>query len=201
MKEILIATKNKGKVREFAELFAEFGFQVKSLLDIDDTVDVIEDGMTFQENAAKKAETIADLYNIPSIADDSGLIVDALDGRPGVFSARYAGEGKDDDANLQKVLAELAEVVDDKRTARFHCSLAFAIPGKETIIVDGTCEGMITREPIGEQGFGYDPIFYLPTLGKTMAQLSKQEKNSLSHRANALTKLQAKFQTTLDKMK
>lgn len=197
MKELLIATKNKGKVREFEVLFAQFGYQVKSLLDLEDSIDVVEDGVTFRENAVKKAETIAKIFNIPTLADDSGLIVDALDGRPGVFSARYAGEGKDDKANLEKVLEELEDVIEPKRGARFHCSLALAIPGEETIIVDGTCEGIITKEPRGEEGFGYDPIMYIPSLGKTMAQLSKQEKNKISHRANALNKLQEKLASSL----
>lgn len=197
LKEILIATKNKGKVREFEELFSKFGIEVKSLLDIENAVDVVEDGETFQENAAKKAKTISQQFNIPALADDSGLIVDALDGRPGVFSARYAGDDKDDQANLQKVLDELKEVPDQKRLARFHCSLAFAIPGEEMIIVDGTCEGLITDQPKGNNGFGYDPIVYVPSLGKTMAELTKEEKNKISHRAVALKKLREKLESIL----
>ncbi|WNF35964.1 XTP/dITP diphosphatase [Bacillaceae bacterium IKA-2] len=189
MKEILIATKNKGKIREFEQLLASLGFQVKSLLDLDETIDVVEDGETFQENAAKKAETIANKFQIPTLADDSGLIVDALNGRPGVFSARYAGENKDDQENLEKVLSELENVPDRNRGARFHCSLALAVPGEETIIVDGTCEGTITRELIGENGFGYDPIMYIPTQKRTMAQLTDAEKNEISHRSLALKKL------------
>ncbi|MFN7251607.1 MAG: XTP/dITP diphosphatase [Anaerobacillus sp.] len=197
MKELLIATKNIGKVREFEDLFSQFGYQVKSLLDIKDAIDVVEDGLTFRENAVKKAETIAKQYQIAALADDSGLIVDALDGRPGVFSARYAGEGKDDLANLKKVLEELRDIPDTSRSARFHCSLAFAIPGEETIEVDGTCEGIIANEPIGDHGFGYDPIMYIPSLGKTMAQLTKQEKNDISHRSDALKKLQERLTTSI----
>lgn len=189
MKKILIATKNKGKIREFEQLLASLGFKVKSLLDLDETIDVVEDGETFQENAAKKAETIANEFGIPTLADDSGLIVDILDGRPGVFSARYAGEDKDDQKNLEKVLFELANVPDSKRGARFHCSLALAVPGEDTIIVDGTCEGTITRESIGENGFGYDSIMYIPAKERTMAQLTKEEKNEISHRSLALKKL------------
>lgn len=189
MKKILIATKNKGKIREFEQLLASLGFQVKSLLDIDETIDVVEDGKTFQENAAKKAETIANKFQFPTLADDSGLIVDALDGLPGVFSARYAGEGKNDQENLEKVLSELENVPDRNRGARFHCSLALAVPGEDTIIVDGTCEGTITREAIGENGFGYDPIMYIPAKKRTMAQLTKVEKNEISHRSLALEKL------------
>lgn len=189
MKEILIATNNKGKIQEFEQLLAPLGFQVKSLLDLDETIEVVEDGETFQENAAKKAETIAYKFRIPTLADDSGLIVDALGGRPGVRSARYAGEGKDDQENLEKVLTELENVPDLERGARFHCSLALAVPGENTIIVDGTCEGTITREPVGENGFGYDPIMYIPIKKRTMAQLTKQEKNEISHRSLALKKL------------
>lgn len=196
MKDILIATKNLGKVREFKELFIPLGFQVKSLLDFEESIDVIEDGVTFQENAIKKAETIAKQFQITTLADDSGLIVDALDGRPGVFSARYAGEEKDDKANLEKVLYELKDIPDSELSARFHCSLALAAPGEKTIVVDGTCEGRITREPQGDHGFGYDPIMYIPSLGKTMAQLTKQEKNEISHRSNALKKLQQRLTTT-----
>jgi XTP/dITP diphosphohydrolase len=197
MKELLIATKNIGKVREFEDLFSKFGYEVKSLLDKKDAIDVVEDGLTFRENAVKKAETIAKQYQIATLADDSGLIVDALDGRPGVFSARYAGEGKDDLANFKKVLEELKDIPDASRSARFHCSLAFAIPGEETIVVDGTCEGVITNEPIGDHGFGYDPIMYIPSLGKTMAQLTKQEKNDISHRSDALKKLKERLTTSI----
>ncbi|OIJ10322.1 non-canonical purine NTP pyrophosphatase [Anaerobacillus arseniciselenatis] len=189
MEEILIATKNKGKAKDFEQLFAPFNIGVKTLLDMENAIDVEEDGTTFQENAIKKAETIAREFNIPTLADDSGLIVDALDGRPGVYSARYAGMNKDDQANLNKVLDELKNVPESKRSARFHCSLALALPGKKTVVVDGTCDGVITQEPIGDNGFGYDPIMFIPALDKTMAQLSKQEKNEISHRANALKHL------------
>lgn len=197
MNELLIATKNKGKVREFEQLFVPLGYKVKSLLDIENAIDVVEDGKTFQENAIKKAETISKLLNIPTLADDSGLVVDALQGRPGVYSARYAGIGKDDKANLEKVLEELSGVPDQKRNARFHCSLALAIPGKATIVVDGTCEGVITKEPKGSEGFGYDPIMYIPSLEKTMAELSKEEKNKISHRSMALKKLKDQLQTNI----
>ncbi|WP_096202769.1 XTP/dITP diphosphatase [Bacillus sp. FJAT-45350] len=189
-KEIIIATKNKGKVREFEALFSEKGITIQSLLDYPDVPDVIEDGETFAENAAKKAETIAKHFQKMVISDDSGLIVDALDGRPGVYSARYAGIEKDDEKNYQKVLEELSGVPTERRTARFHCSLAVASPNKETVIVDGTCEGIITETPVGENGFGYDPIMYISELNKTMAQLSQEEKNQISHRKAALKKLE-----------
>lgn len=189
MQEIMIATKNAGKVKEFNHLFENRGIKVISLLDFPSIDDIEETGTTFAENAKIKAEAISSKFNIPVIADDSGLSVDYLKGRPGVYSARYAGEQKDDTANLNKVLAELEGVPGNQRTARFHCALALAIPGEETQFVEGTCEGTITEKPIGENGFGYDPIFYVGAKGKTMAQLSNDEKNEISHRGNALRKL------------
>jgi XTP/dITP diphosphohydrolase len=189
MKEVIIATKNAGKVKEFQALLAKKGVEVKSLLDFPNCPDVEETGSTFAENAILKAEAMAAYFNQTVIADDSGLSIDALDGRPGVYSARYAGEEKDDRANIAKVLEELNGVPFEKRTARFHCALAVAIPQQRTVVVEGTCEGYITDTPRGENGFGYDPIFYVPQKGKTMAELTKEEKNQISHRANALAKL------------
>lgn len=189
MKQIMIATKNEGKVKEFEQLFQQFGVRVQSLLDIADAPDVEETGATFSENATLKAETISKQYGQTVIADDSGLVIDALDGRPGVYSARYAGEQKDDEANIDKVLRELEGVPLEKRTAHFVCVLAVAIPEKKTATFTGSCDGLIMREQAGKNGFGYDPIFYLPEKGKTMAELTKQEKNRISHRAIALQKL------------
>lgn len=188
-KEVIIATQNEGKINEFKQLFAEAGWTVRSLLDFPDHGDIVEDGMTFAENAAKKAETIAKRLNRMVIADDSGLVVDALDGRPGVFSARYAGEEKNDIANMEKVLRELKDIPAEDRTARFVCVIAVARPNKPTLFYEGTCEGIISRERIGNYGFGYDPIFYLPEYKKTMAQLTPQEKNKISHRSKALQNL------------
>ncbi|AGT33002.1 deoxyribonucleotide triphosphate pyrophosphatase [Geobacillus genomosp. 3] len=189
MKEIVIATKNAGKVREFAALFAKRGIDVKSLLDFPDVPDVEETGSTFAENAKLKAEAVSDRLQRPVIADDSGLAVDALGGRPGVYSARYAGEDKNDARNIEKLLCELEGVPMEKRTARFHCALAVAIPGRLTAVVEATCDGYIAEEPRGEGGFGYDPVFYLPEKGKTMAELTPEEKNAISHRAKALARL------------
>lgn len=189
MKEILIATNNKGKVKEFESLFAKRGIAVISLLDFPGNIEVEETGTTFAENAILKAEAISKQFNKVVIADDSGLSIDALDGRPGVYSARYAGDGKDDQANLEKVLEELVDIPFERRTAKFHCILAIASPNQETKLVEGTCEGYITEEPIGDHGFGYDPIFYIPAKKQTMAQLTKDEKNEMSHRANAMKKL------------
>jgi XTP/dITP diphosphohydrolase len=126
----------------------------------------------------------------PVVADDSGLEVDALNGEPGVYSARYAGLEKSDEKNIDKVLEKLEGIPDSERTARFQCALALALPGKDTVVVRGNCEGIITHERVGEQGFGYDPIFYVPSLQKTLAELPKEEKNKISHRAKALQKLE-----------
>lgn len=189
MKRIIVATKNKGKVAEFQQLFAKKGIEVRSLLDYDHMPDVEETGTTFAENAILKATTIANMLHETVIADDSGLIVDALNGEPGVYSARYAGEGKNDQANIEKVLKKLQGVPFEQRTARFYCTLAVAKPNGDVITVDGVCEGYITKSPIGENGFGYDPIFFVPEKQRTMAQLTKEEKNEISHRAKALQHL------------
>jgi XTP/dITP diphosphohydrolase len=189
MKQVIIATKNAGKVREFQALLGKRGVEIKSLLDFPDCPDVEETGSTFAENAILKAEAMARYFNTTVIADDSGLSIDALGGRPGVYSARYAGEEKNDQKNIAKVLSELEGVPFAKRTARFHCALAVAAPERRTAVVEGTCEGYIAEKPQGENGFGYDPIFYIPQKGKTMAQLSAEEKNQISHRAKALEKL------------
>ena len=189
MREIIIATKNAGKVKDFETLFSPKGFKVKSLLDFPEIEDVEETGVTFAENATLKAEAISSALNKPVIADDSGLAIDALNGEPGVYSARYAGENKDDNANIEKVLQKLNDVPFEKRTARFHCALAIAVPGKRTEIVEGTCEGHILEEKRGENGFGYDPIFFVEKWRCSMAELTKEQKNQISHRANALKRV------------
>ncbi|KKB43380.1 XTP/dITP diphosphatase [Bacillus thermotolerans] len=191
MNTVIIATKNKGKASEFAAIFSEYGIETKTLLDYPSLPDVEETGETFEENAVLKAEAISKQTGTLVIADDSGLVVDALSGRPGVYSARYAGEQKDDEANIQKVLTELKGVPDEKRTARFYCALAVAMPGKETVTVFGTCEGRIIASKRGTNGFGYDPIFFVDDLNKTLAELKSDEKNSISHRGEAIKKLKA----------
>ncbi|WP_416151410.1 XTP/dITP diphosphatase [Salipaludibacillus sp. HK11] len=193
-KEIFIASKNKGKISEFESFFKSKGLSVKSLLDLPEEVDVLEDGNTFEENAIKKAETIGKKIGKPVLADDSGLEVDALNGEPGIFSARYAGIEKSDDANNEKLLNELTGIERERRTARFVCSLAIYFPTGEVKTVRGTCEGMIAETLQGEHGFGYDPLFYLPDVGMSMAQLEQEEKNRRSHRANALMKLAEHWQ-------
>ena len=195
MKQVVVATKNAGKVREFAELFEKFDLEVKSLYDFPHIEEVEETGETFEENAILKAEHLCKQLDEIVIADDSGLIVDALQGKPGVRSARYAGEEKDDQANIQKVLEELKGIPMEKRTARFYCALAVAFPqeDKKPLIVNGTCEGKILGQQRGENGFGYDPIFYVEEYKSAMAELSSDEKNKISHRGRALRKLEEKI--------
>lgn len=190
MKKILVATKNKGKVADFKAIFDRDKIEVISLLDLDASIDDIEEtGETFSENAILKAEGIAEKLNIPVLADDSGLSVDYLDGRPGVYSARYAGIDKDDQRNNNKLLSELEGVPLSERTATFICALAFAVPGEETIVKYGNCHGVIVEEPVGENGFGYDPLFKPDGYDRTMAQLSVAEKAQISHRGRALVAL------------
>lgn len=197
MKTVIIATKNKGKAKEFESLFSPRGYEVKTLLDIPDAPDVEETGTTFEENAILKAEEIAGRLGCIVISDDSGLMVDALDGRPGVYSARYAGLQKDDQANMDKLLRELEDVPEEKRTARFYCALAVASPSQETLTVSGTMEGFITEAPRGENGFGYDPVFFVKEQGKTTAEMSQEEKNKISHRGRALQALEHKLDSFL----
>lgn len=189
MKEAIIATHNPGKVKEFKEILEPIGYDVKSLAEIGFTEEIEETGHTFEENAILKAEAVAKAVNKMVIADDSGLSIDNLGGRPGVYSARYAGEQKDDQANIEKVLSELKGIEKEQRTARFRRALAVSIPGEETKTVEGHVEGYIAEEPRGEYGFGYDPIFIVKDKDKTMAELTSDEKNKISHRADALKKL------------
>lgn len=191
MKKIIIATKNKGKVKEFKTFFAPHEIEVVSLLDLDEEVpDIEETGESFVENAALKAEEISSRFQQPVLADDSGLIIDGLEGRPGIYSARYAGEPTNDQANIDKVLKEMKEIPIEDRSARFVCVLAIARPGEETIFVTGYCEGQIKTEQDGENGFGYDPIFVPEGYTETMAELEPAEKNQISHRKQAMKQLE-----------
>ncbi|WP_059103878.1 XTP/dITP diphosphatase [Shouchella shacheensis] len=193
MNEVLIATKNKGKLAEFEAVFKKQELRVRSLFDFPELPEILEDGTTFHANAAKKAESLARYLHKPVIADDSGLVIDALDGAPGVYSARYAGEEKSDEANIEKVLSELEGVPMQERSARFFCVIAFSRPGKETLFAEGSCQGLIATSKTGRNGFGYDPIFYVPDLNKTMAELSQEEKNTISHRGQALASFKRKL--------
>ncbi|SEA51787.1 XTP/dITP diphosphohydrolase [Thalassobacillus cyri] len=191
MKELIIATKNVGKVKEFQELFHKYDIQVRSLHDLEEPIgDIEETGRTFEENALIKAEAISNQLNTPVLADDSGLEIDALDGRPGIYSARYAGEEKNDQKNLEKVLAELEGVAPENRSARFVCSIAIIQPGQKSLVKRGTCEGSIGLKPKGENGFGYDPIFIPDGYDRSMAELKPEEKNTISHRRNAILKVE-----------
>lgn len=185
--EVVLATNNEGKVREFSGLLkGQFG-RVVSLRDLDNPPEVVEDGETFRDNALKKARAIAEYSGKPTLADDSGLEVDALGGRPGVYSARYAGENATDGDNVDKLLAEMEGK--EERKARFVCCLALVFPDGHEVVVRGTCEGVISLEPTGEGGFGYDPVFYLSEFEKTMAEIDPGLKNKISHRARAAEKL------------
>ncbi len=187
--KILLATKNRGKIEEFGRLFEEFGHEVVSLLDLGEIPSVEEDGATFEENAIKKAKGYAEATGMAALADDSGLEVDALGGAPGVYSARYAGPSATDADNNRKLLKALEGVPEPERTARFRCVLALYLPDGRLITAHGTCEGLIALEPKGEGGFGYDPIFFVPSKGRTMAELSPEEKNAISHRGRAIERL------------
>lgn len=196
MKQVVIATKNKGKAKDFEALFAPLGYEVVTMFDVAPDLEIEETGTTFEENAVLKAETLAKQLNTIVIADDSGLAVDALNGEPGVYSARYAGD-HDDEANILKVLEKLQGVPTEKRTARFCCALAIAGPEMETTTLFGTCEGVILEEKRGTNGFGYDPIFFVQALNRAMAELSPEEKGSISHRGNAIRQLKEKLSTLL----
>lgn len=185
MTELVLASGNKGKLAEFQRLLDGMDIQVKSMKDFPEIGEIVEDGATFVENALIKARAVCKAAGKPAMADDSGLMVDALDGAPGIFSARFAGEQRSDADNNAKVLQLLEHVADENRTARFFCAIAIVLPDGREYTVEGTCEGTILRELQGEGGFGYDPLFYVADLGKTFAQLTMEEKNSISHRGNA----------------
>ena len=186
MKKIIAATKNKNKVREFKEILPDYEIITQEEAGID--IDVEETGTTFKENALLKAQAIFEKTGVPSLADDSGLEVYALGGEPGVYSARYGGEGLDDFGRLKLVLEKMNDVSDELRGAQFVCAIAFVTKDK-IYEAEGVCEGVLTHEPKGENGFGYDPIFYVPEKGKTAAEMTSEEKNEISHRGKALRKL------------
>ena len=196
--KILVATTNQGKIAELNAMVTGLHTQIEwvSLKDFPDVPEVVEDGLTFAENARKKALGYAGATGLWTIADDSGLVIDALDGAPGVKSARFSGEKNEDEDrtlidhnNIKKVLRLMQGIPTDKRAARFVCSLCLATPEKVLAQTEGKLEGTLATRQIGAGGFGYDPIMYIPSLGKTAAQLSHAEKNNISHRGNALRKL------------
>ncbi|NPA49609.1 MAG: XTP/dITP diphosphatase [Thermodesulfobacteria bacterium] len=197
-KVLVLATRNPGKVKELKALLADTGLEVKSLEDFPEAPEVEETGKTFFENAFQKAREIALATGHMAMADDSGLEVDALGGAPGVYSARFAGEGATDEENIRKLLQELEGVPEEKRTARFRCVIVVYHPSGHWFKAEGVWEGLITTEPRGEGGFGYDPIFLIPELGKTAAEIPLELKNKLSHRAKALAEMKYKLPSFLE---
>ena len=196
--KLILATKNKGKLAEIIELLKGLKYEVQSLADYSEIVDIPEDGTTFIENATIKAKMVAKLTRQLTLADDSGLEVEALDGKPGIKSSRYA---KSDKERNQKLLNVIKDVPWKKRLARFVCAIAIATPEGKVYTVQETCEGSITFEPQGTNGFGFDPVFYYPPLGKTFAELSRDEKSKYSHRGKALRKAREVLRTLIVKSK
>lgn len=184
---MVLATKNQGKVKEFQEMLQGYPIDIRSLSDFGPIPEVEEDGETFDDNAYKKAVFTAKVLGLPAISDDSGLVVEALDGEPGVRSARYAGDKANDHDNIKKLLKELQGV--ENRRAAFHCVVSIAVPSGPALTYEGTCQGVITDAPAGDGGFGYDPVFFCPELGKTFAEASSEEKNRVSHRGKALAEI------------
>lgn len=188
MRKLLLATTNKGKAREYQALLKGIPFNIVTPADVGITPEVAETGRTYKENARLKAITLAKESSLLTLADDSGLEVDALGGEPGVRSARYAGKGVTDSARNDFLLGKLKGVPEKERTARFVCVIAIATPEGKVTLYEGECRGFITNAPRGTHGHGYDPVFYVPELGKTMAELTLEEKNKVSHRARAAEK-------------
>ena len=186
MRELIVASKNKGKLKEIKEILAETPVKILSMDEAGISIDIEENGTTFEENALIKAKAIFDMTEGIVLADDSGLVVDCLDGAPGIYSARFSGENASDGDNINKLLKMMKDIPCEKRTARFVCAVAVILEDGSYFTVKGNCEGVILDEPQGENGFGYDPVFYVPEYEKTMAQLDENTKNSISHRGNAL---------------
>ncbi len=199
MQKVILASGNKHKLEEIQEILKDYRLELETMHDaglVD--YEIIEDGDTFEANSLIKAKAVMKELGIVTIADDSGLEVDALDGAPGVYSARYAGEHADYIANNVKLVEEMADIPDDKRTARFVTVLTMLFENGHTIVVRGEVEGKIGYEPKGDNGFGYDPLFIVPELNKTFAELEAGEKNALSHRANALKLLKVELDKYLE---
>jgi XTP/dITP diphosphohydrolase len=192
---LVLATRNQGKTFEIRDLLAGFPVEIKNLDDFGPLPEVQEDGETFDDNAYKKASFTSKILGIPALADDSGLVVEALDGAPGVLSARYAGENASDDQRCAKLLKEMADK--NNRRAAFECVISIAVPSGPALTYEGRCEGLIAKRPAGRNGFGYDPIFFYPPLKKTFAQLTRKEKSRVSHRARALNEMKQEFDKVL----
>lgn len=189
IRELVLATRNPDKGRELEALLKDLDIRIRTLAEFPDAPEVVEDGETCEANAVKKAVMIAQYTKLPAVADDTGLMVQALGGRPGVHAARYAGEGATYESNCAKLLQELAGVPRERRGARFVTVAAIADPEGKVEVVQGILDGLITDRPAGTKGFGYDPVFLVPEIGKTLAQLTPEEKNRISHRARAFAKM------------
>jgi XTP/dITP diphosphohydrolase len=192
---IVIATRNSGKTAEIKDLLKDYPVEIKSLEDFGPMPEVAEDGDTFDENAYKKSSFTARILGLPALADDSGLVVEALDGRPGVLSARYAGAKATDAERCEKLLAEMAGC--KNRRAAFECVISIAVPTGQALTYEGRCEGLIAESPAGEGGFGYDPVFFFPPLERTFAQMTIAEKGRVSHRGKALAELRDEFEKVI----
>ena len=192
---LVIATRNKGKTKEIKDLLRDFPVDIKNIDDFGPIPHLEEDGATFDENAYKKASFAARILGLPALADDSGLTVEALNGAPGVHSARYAGENATDEQRYLKLLSEMEKM--SNRKAAFECVISIAVPTGPALTYEARCEGLITQVPAGSNGFGYDPVFYYPPYKKTFAELTRQEKNRVSHRGKALSELKDEFDKVL----
>jgi len=195
--KLLIATKNEGKLKEIKALLKDLSVEVLSLKDMPE-LSLPEEGNDYFKNACHKAEAVSAAFSLTAIADDSGLEVDFLDGRPGPLSARFGGEEISDTDRNKLLLQQLQGIPQSKRTARFRCVIALSIPGEKTMTVEATCEGVIAQEIRGENGFGYDPVFYIPELGKTFAEIDKDVKNRISHRGKALREMKELLKKIFD---
>ncbi len=189
IRELVLATRNRHKVIELVALLGDLDIAIRTLDEFPEAPDVVEDGETCEANAVKKARAIAEFTGLPAVADDTGLEVDVLGGRPGVYAARYAGEDATYEDNCRKLLQELTGVPRERRTARFLTVAAIALPSGGIRVAQGTLDGVIAEEASGTLGFGYDPVFFIQELGKTLAQLSADQKNTISHRAKAFAKM------------
>jgi len=192
---LVIATHNPGKTAEIRDLLKNFPIDIKNIDDFGPIPPVDEDGDTFDENAYKKASFVSKVLGLPALADDSGLVVDALDGAPGVLSARYAGDNATDEQRCTKLLEEMKGK--PNRKAAFECVISIAVPIGPALTYEGRCEGLIAEVPCGENGFGYDPVFYYPPLKKTFAEITREEKSRVSHRGKALRELKEEFDKVL----
>jgi len=198
MKNLIVATRNKGKMKEFSEILSGLPFRLLSMEEAGIDIDIAENGKTFEENALIKAMEIHKLTGEMVIADDSGLEVDCLNGAPGIYSARFAGENATDEDRNNKLLAMMKDVPYEKRTARFVAAIAVVFEDGSNIIAKGTCEGLIGFKPEGKNGFGYDPLFFVPEYGMTVAQMEPELKNRISHRAKALGIMAEKLKSRLE---